>query len=85
MGLVQRVIEEAGIPTVGISITRKYTAEVRAPRAVFIKWPMGHPLGEPFNVKQQVTVLKRALGALEEIETPGTIIDLPYRWRRHEY
>ena len=85
MGLVQRVIEEAGIPTVSISITRKYTAEVKAPRAVFLRWPMGHPLGEPFHVKQQATVLKRALKALEEIETPGTIIDLPYRWRRHEY
>jgi D-proline reductase (dithiol) PrdB len=46
---------------------------------------MGHVLGEPFNVAQQMTVLMRALRALEEIKTPGTIIDLPYRWRRHEY
>jgi D-proline reductase (dithiol) PrdB len=84
VGLIQRVIEEAGIPTVGISIVRKYTVETRAPRSVFLRWPMGHPLGEPFHLKQQTTVLKRALRALEEIDTPGTIIDLPYRWRRYE-
>jgi D-proline reductase (dithiol) PrdB len=78
------VIEEAGIPTVCISIVRKYTVEVGTPRAVFLRWPMGHPLGEPFNLKQQTIVLKRALHALEEITTPGIIIDLPYRWRRYE-
>jgi D-proline reductase (dithiol) PrdB len=79
------VIEGLGIPTVCISIVRKYTVETRVPRAAFLRWPMGHPLGEPFHVKQQATVLMRALKALEEIQEPGTIIDLPYRWKRHEY
>lgn len=45
---------------------------------------MGHPLGEPFNADTQMAVLKSALRALETIKVPGTIIDLPYRWRRHE-
>jgi D-proline reductase (dithiol) PrdB len=68
-----------------ISITRKYTEEVGVPRAVFLRWPMGHVLGEPFHVKQHSAVLLSTLRALEEIKTPGTIRDLPYRWRRHEY
>lgn len=84
MGLIQREIERRGVPTVAVSIVRKYTVEVRAPRAVFLRWPMGHPLGEPFRIDQQMVVLKRALKALETIEEPGTIIDLPYRWRRYE-
>jgi len=84
VGLVQRAVEEQGIPTVAISIMRKFTEETKASRAVFVKWPLGHPMGEPFKPKQQRAVLVAALDALETIKEPGTIIDLPYRWRRPE-
>ncbi|MEE9615146.1 MAG: hypothetical protein V3W31_09425 [Thermodesulfobacteriota bacterium] len=84
MGLIQREIERAGIPTISVSIVRKLTEEVKAPRAVFLRWPMGHPLGEPGRVDQQTVVVKRALEALEKIKEPGTIVDLPYRWRRYD-
>lgn len=84
MGLIQREIEKQGIPTIGVSIARKFTEDVKAPRAIFVKWPMGHPLGEPGRVEQQMAVLKSAFKALESIKEPGTIIDLPYRWRRYE-
>jgi len=69
---------------VSISIVRRFTEETKAPRAVFLKWPMGHPLGEPFMAEQQTIVLKRALGVLETVTEPGTIIDLKFRWKRHE-
>ncbi len=84
MGLVQREIEKKGIPTISISIVRKFTEEIRPSRAVFLKWPLGHPLGEPFNIRQQTTVLKKALEALADIKEHGAIIDLPFRWRRYE-
>ncbi|MBI5586794.1 MAG: hypothetical protein HY889_00330 [Deltaproteobacteria bacterium] len=45
---------------------------------------MGHPFGEPGRVEQQMTVLRSAFKALVTIREPGTIIDLPYRWRRYE-
>ncbi len=83
MGLIQRAIEEAGIPTVGISIVRRFTEEVKAPRSVFLKWPMGHPLGEPFRADVQTAVIREAFKALKEIKEPGTIIDLPYKWKRY--
>lgn len=82
---MQREIEKAGIPTVGVSIVREYTEKVRPPRTVFLKWPFGHPFGEPFNVAQQRAVLSEALGALCSIEEPGLIIDLPFKWKRHTY
>lgn len=87
VGLVQRAIEEGGIPTVGISISRKYTEQVRAPRSVFLKWPMGHPLGEPFKPAQQTTVLRDALSTLDlaTFDERPCIVDLPYRWKRHVY
>ncbi|MBI5682692.1 MAG: hypothetical protein HZC45_05950 [Deltaproteobacteria bacterium] len=84
MGLIQREIEKYGIPCISISIARKFTEEIKPPRAVFLRWPLGHPLGEPYNVKQQMIVLKKAFEALMNIKEPGAIIDLNYRWRRHE-
>jgi len=85
VGLIQREIESAGIPTIGISLVREYTERVKPPRTVFLKWPFGHPLGEPFNVDQQMTVLTATFRALHEIQTPGTILDLPLRWRGETY
>jgi hypothetical protein len=58
---------------------------VRPPRTVFLRWPYGHPFGEPFNAAQQRTVLRAAFKALVEIAAPGQIVDLPYRWRRETY
>jgi len=84
VGLIQREIEKAGIPTVSVSINRRLTQEVRPPRAVFLKWPMGHPLGEPFKIDVQMAVIKSAFRALETIKEPGTIIDLPFRWKKPE-
>ena len=85
MGLIQRVIEAAGIPTIGISIVREYTEQVRPPRSVFVHWPFGHPVGEPGNVRQQRAVLFEALKALYAIRQPGEIVSLPFPWRRFDY
>lgn len=85
MGLIQRVVEQAGIATIGITIVRDYTEKVKPPRSVFLRWPFGHPVGEPFNRAQQRTVVLDCLEQLYAIRTPGTIIDLPYVWRRHDY
>jgi len=83
--LIQREIERRGIPTVGISIVRQYSEAVRPPRTVFLRWPFGHPLGEPGNSIQQAVVLASALEALYKITAPGEIIDLPFKWRGERY
>jgi hypothetical protein len=85
VGLIQRAIENKGISTIGITIVRDYTEQVRPPRSVYLRWPFGHPLGEPDNRGQQLTVLGSAFHALYSIDQPGAIIDLPFKWRRHEY
>jgi hypothetical protein len=83
--LIQRAIEAIGIPTVSISIVRKYTEKVKPPRAIFLRWPFGHPLGEPGNVDQQAAVLGKAFEALYQINTPGSINDVNWRWHRESY
>ncbi|WP_020675204.1 hypothetical protein [Geopsychrobacter electrodiphilus] len=85
MGLIQRAIERVGIATIGISIVRDYSEKVKPPRTVFLRWPFGHPLGEPGNVPQQRAVVLESLRALYQIKVPGTILDLPFRWRRETY
>jgi len=76
VGLIQREIEKAGIPTIGVTIVRTYTEKVKPPRSIFVKSLLGHPLGEPFNVAQQRMVLRKAFEALLQIKIPGEIIDV---------
>ncbi len=85
MGLIQREIEKAGIPTIGRSIVRTYSERIRPPRTVFLRWPFGHPLGEPFKATQQRAVLAEAFRALYATSEPGTIVDLPFKWKRTKY
>ena len=84
MGLIQRAIEAAGVPTVSVSILRDITEKVRPPRALFVRWPFGHPLGEPHNLAQQFTILRDAFAFLYAA-SPGEIRDLAYPWRRYSY
>lgn len=85
MGLIARAIERAGIPTVSISITKDLTEAVGIPRAVFVKWPLGHPMGEPNHNAQQRTLIYDALKLLQEADEPGIIREPGYRWRRDQY
>ena len=64
---------------------REYTVKVKPPRTIYLKWPFGHPLGEPFNISQQRAVLTEAFKALHSIDKPGEIIDIPFKWRRQRY
>ena len=87
MGLVQRVIEEAGIATASISQVRRISERLRPPRALFLRWPFGHALGEPRNVLQQRRVLWEMMRDLRERPRAeaGVVRDLALRWRRERY
>lgn len=85
MGLIQRAIEREGIPTIGITLQKEVTRRVKPPRAVYLRYPFGHPMGEAFAVRQQRAILLLALEALETVTVPGTILEPPWRWRRHRF
>jgi len=85
VGLIQREIEKEGIPTIGVSIVREYSEQVKPPRTIFLRWPFGHPFGAPFNTAQQRVVLAEALRALYTIQEPGTIIDLSHKLRGEKF
>lgn len=79
-GLVARVVEESGIPTVVVATGRDLVEQVRPPRSVFINFPMGNVFGKPFDKTRQREILLDALRALTSINCGGEIIDLPYQW-----
>jgi hypothetical protein len=71
VGLVQSVIEEAGIPTVSITLLREVTERVRPPRALAVDRPLGYPLGEANDAVLQKRIIMRALELLSrEIREP---------------
>ena len=82
MGLVQNHIEGAGVSTISMSVQPHITAAVGAPRAVTLRYPAGNQVGEAGKPIQQRTILSWVLRAAADIESPGTILELPYRWRR---
>lgn len=82
---MQRAIEVAGIPTIGITLQREITRRVRPPRALYLRYPFGHPMGEAFATAQQRTILVQALQALETSRVPGEIVEPGYRWKRHRF
>jgi len=85
VGLIARAIESVGIPTVSISLAKELTEAVGTPRAVFVKWPLGHPLGEPHNAAQQRTMIFAALQVLQSAQAPGHMAEPGFRWRREQY
>lgn len=80
MGLVARVVEAAGIPTMLVSTGRDLTAQVLPPRSLFVNFPMGNPFGRPGDAAHQRHILTRALELTYEITDGGTMIDLDESW-----
>ena len=80
VGLIAKQIEQQGIPTVCLSSALSITQSVKAPRAVYIDYPLGHTAGKPHNPDDQKFIMRRALSAITDITEPGSIIDLGRRW-----
>lgn len=70
VGLIQRAIEYAGITTVSISLLREITEKIRPPRALFVPYPLGFPLGEPNNPPLQLRIMRAAFALLSRNDMP---------------
>ena len=76
MGLVQRAIEAAGIPTVSVTMLPEITRKVGVPRAVRVGFPLGHPFGFPGQAFLQRRILSEMIRVAGAAQVPGTIVDL---------
>jgi hypothetical protein len=67
---VGHYLEQEGIPTVSISLIREHTEVLQPPRALWVPFMLGRPLGVPNDPAFQQRVLRAALGLLEREQGP---------------
>ncbi len=75
VGLVQSIIERAGIPTASITLLPEVTRRVRPPRALVVDRPLGYPLGEPCNGAVQKDIIEVALRLLHQPVAEPLIVE----------
>jgi D-proline reductase (dithiol) PrdB len=74
-GLIQSIVEKAGIPTVSVTVLREITERVAPPRALFLDSPLGYPLGAPGDAALQTRIILAALALLTERVPPAIVRD----------
>lgn len=70
MGGLGHYIEDEGVPTTQISLIREHTETIRPPRALWVPFILGRPLGQPNDPEFQKRVLRAALALLDEPAGP---------------
>jgi len=76
VGLVAGELERRGISTVCIELLREVAEAVRPPRALFVPFDHGYPLGRPHDAAGQHAVIETALALLERDDAvPPVLVD----------
>ena len=76
MGALAHYLEAQGIPTTQISLIREHTETIRPPRALWVPFELGRPLGAPENPGFQRRVLLATLELLNASKGP-MLVDFP--------
>ncbi|MCA9879508.1 MAG: hypothetical protein KC442_17070 [Thermomicrobiales bacterium] len=78
---MQRLIENAGIPTVLVAALPAIAAQLGAPRIAAPDTPMGATLGRPGDAAQQTRILLASLRLLADADTPGAVVPIDETYR----
>ncbi len=70
MGGLSHYLEQEGLATTQISLIRLHTEKIVPPRALWVPFPLGRPLGVPGDARFQKRVLRAALALLEAPRGP---------------
>ncbi len=83
VGHVARVIEESGIPTVTVMVKafEHRARELKMPRALIVKHPMGRPMGAAGDIERQHEVLNAAFDLVESSTEGATVVEFPEAYR----
>lgn len=76
MGALAHYLEAEGVPTTQVSLVREHTEVIRPPRALWVPFELGRPMGAPDEPDFQRRVLKAALALLEADRGP-VLVDFP--------
>lgn len=75
-GTIARNLEQAGLTTLVFSLVREHTEKLKPPRALFVPFPFGMPMGRPQRADEQRSVLRAGL-ALLAAERGPVLADYP--------
>ncbi len=70
VGALAHYLEREGLATTGISLIRLHTEKVRPPRALWVPFELGRPLGAPNDISFQRKVLDATFALLSANEGP---------------
>jgi len=76
VSVLARVFEEAGLTTVSLVLVREHAEKVKPPRALFVPFHYGYPLGKPDDPEFQHRVLGAAFDLLAYDKGP-VVVDFP--------
>ena len=77
MGGLAHYIEKEGVPTTQISLVRLHTRKIRPPRALWVPFELGRPLGAPGDPQFQIRVLRSVLDLFNRYAGPVVLEDFP--------
>lgn len=76
MGLIAAELERHGMATVTLQLLRSVAEKVGPPRALYVPFRHGYPLGAPDDPPRQHAVIEAALRMLEDPDLqPPAIVD----------
>ena len=70
MSALSHFLESEGLPTTGLSLVREHTEAMAPPRALWVPFPLGRPLGTAGDAAFQHRVIAAALALLDRPEGP---------------
>ncbi len=70
MGALGHYLESEGLATAGLSLVRLHSEKIRPPRALWVPYELGRPLGVPNDAAFQTRVLRALIGLLAAPSVP---------------
>jgi hypothetical protein len=84
VSLVARELEAHGIATVIIGSALDIPVHAGTPRFLFNDFPLGNPVGKPYDRVMQRRVVEQALALLQSASGPDTVWQTPYDWSKDQ-
>ena len=84
VGLLQRALDEAGVPTVSITLSPDITEKSKPSLSCFVAMPFGLTLGDVGDAATHEAIVRDTLAEAYRDHPAGTIVPLPYRWDRDD-
>ncbi len=80
MSLAARHLEANGIATVVCGSARDIIEQAGVPRFLFTDFPLGNPMGKPYDIAMQQAITALAIDLFEFVTCPRTTVQAPFTW-----